>query len=167
MSDTRGIIDKAIAEHHDIRESIKLTGDSLTDVEALFLLRKAYSGWTQSSAEELGTRRDQLLQAVSSLELGLKRHFDFEEKALPPLFGELLMKAIMHEHREIAEKIENTRAAINGIKLEGLDQAGLLSVKTGVQETINHLLQSIEEHANHEEIILKMMKKALGDLGIS
>ena len=77
------------------------------------------------------------------------------------------MKAIMYEHREIAEKIENTRTAITGVKLEGLDKAAVLSVKTGVQETINHLLQAIEEHANHEEIILKMMQKALGDLRVS
>jgi hypothetical protein len=43
MTDTINIIDKAITEHHLIRENIKLTGDSVNDIEALFTLRKAYS----------------------------------------------------------------------------------------------------------------------------
>jgi hypothetical protein len=98
---------------------------------------------------------------VNALEEGLKRHFGFEEKFLPPLFGELLMKAIRHEHQEIARQIQKVKDTLNGFEMTGHDPRKLNSKRALIQETINHVLQAVEEHANHEEIILKMMKKAL------
>jgi hemerythrin len=163
MSDAMTIIDNAIAQHYDIKENLKLTGDSVTDIEALFILHKAYSGWTQSSIQELSDRQKRLLQAISAMELGLKRHFSFEEKYLPPLFGETLMKALLYEHHEIAGQIENAKKTLSGFTTHGQNQSELLSRKSAVQEIIGHLLQMIEEHANHEEIILKMIKKSLDD----
>ncbi len=167
MAETENIIEKTIAEHHDIRENIRLTGDSLTDVEALFILRNAYSGLTQSPTGELTVKQDRIIQALNALEQGLKNHFSFEEKELPSLFGPQLMKAIVFEHQEIAGQIRKAKETVAEIKLEGLDRQELLSRKTGIQETINRLLQAIEEHANNEETILKMMRKALGSPAVS
>jgi hypothetical protein len=45
--------------------------------------------------------------------------------------------------------------------LEGLDQRKLLSKKSVIQQNVNSLCQTVEEHAQHEETILNMMKKAL------
>lgn len=161
MDEISNIIEKTIAEHHEIRDNIKLTGDSLTDVEALFILRNAYSGLAQSPDDELEAKQEQLLQALNSLEQGLRHHFSFEEKELPSLFGQQFMKAIVFEHEEIVGQIQKAKEAVAGIKLEGLDQPELLSRKTSIQETVNRLLQIIEAHANNEELVLKMMKKAL------
>ena len=163
MADALNIINKAIAQHYDIKENLKLTGDSVTDIEALFILHKAYSGWSQSSVQELTDKQKHLLQAISAMELGLKRHFSFEEKSLPPLFGEILMKALLYEHHEIAGQIENAKKTLSDFTTHGRDQKELLSKKSEVQEIISHLLQMIEEHASHEEIILKMIKKSLED----
>jgi len=161
MADVAAVINKAIAEHYDVKENLKLAGDSVTDIEALFMLHKAYAGWSQSSVQELSEKQKQLLQAVNALEQGLKRHFNFEEESLPPLFGEILMKALRHEHHEIAGQIENAKKTLSDFKTHGRDQQELLSWKSRMQETIGHLLQTIEEHSSHEEIILKMIKKAL------
>src|SRR4030042_5799737 len=122
VSDTLRVIEEAIAEHHSIRENLKHAGDSVTDIEALFALHKAIPGWSQRSVKELKDKQGQLLKAVTSLEQGLKRHFVFEEKELPPLLGEVLMKTIVSEHGEIAGLIEKAKASLTEGTLEGLSQ---------------------------------------------
>ena len=161
MPDALAVIKRTISEHNAIREHIRLAGDTVNDIEALITLQRAHAGWTQSSIEALGEKLSRMQQAISFLEEGLKNHFTFEEKALPLLFGDLLMKAILREHHEISKQIESAKTTLSNIKLEGLEQRELLSQKSGLQETINHLCQAVEEHAQHEEIVLNMMKKAL------
>jgi hypothetical protein len=161
MWDASAIVTKVISEHHAIRGHIKLAGDTVNDIEALFTLERTESGWSQTSITALIKERDHLLQAISSLEEGLQNHFRFEEEALPPLFGELLTKAILHEHHKISRQIRSAKTTLANIKLEGLDQRELLSSKSAIQRNINSLSQTIEEHAQHEEAILSMMKKAL------
>lgn len=161
MPDALAIIARVISEHHAIRGHIKLAGDTVNDIEALFTLQRTQSEWGQTSITALTEKRDQLLQTINFLEEGLKNHFDFEEEALPPLFGKLLMKAIRHEHNEISGQIESAKTTLANIKLEGLDQRELFSKKTVIQQNIHNLRQTVEEHAQHEEIILNMIKKAL------
>ena len=165
MLDANFIINKIIEEHHKIRDNIKLAGDSLNDVEASFTLSKAYSTWTQSAVGELAVKKDHLIRALSALEEGLNNHFGYEENFLPPLFGELLMKALLHEHHVVRRKIENTRKIIAELQLDSQDTQQLLSRKTAVQESVNHLLQAIEEHAGHEEIVLLMIRGGLESAG--
>ncbi len=161
MPDALAVIRRAISEHHAIREHIKLAGDTVNDIEALITLQRANAQWTQSSIGALTEKQNRMQQAISFLEQGLKNHFAFEEEALPPLFGELLMKAILHEHHEISRQIKRAKTTLSNIKLEGLEPRKLLSKKSQIQRTINRICQTVEEHAHHEEIILNMMKKAL------
>ena len=161
MSDTLRVIEEAIAEHHSIRENLKHAGDSVTDIEALFTLNQAYARWSQSSVRELKDKQGQLFKAVASLEQGLKRHFGFEEKELPPLLGEVLMKTIVSEHVEIAGLIDRAKASLAEGVPEGLSQPQMLARKAEIQANIHHIIEAVEEHAKHEEIILVMIKKAL------
>lgn len=105
MWDASAIVTTVISEHHAIRGHIKLAGDTVNDIEALFTLQRTQSGWSQTSITALIEKRDRLLQAISFLEEELKNHFNFEEEALPLLFGELLMKAIQQEHHKISKQI--------------------------------------------------------------
>ena len=161
MADALAVITRAISEHHAIRQHVRLAGDSVNDIEALITVQRAQTGWSQSSIAALEEKRNQMQQAISFLDEGLRNHFGFEERALPPFFGDLLMKAILREHHTIAGQIEGARAAVSNITLEGLEQRALLSQKSAIQAAVNQLCQAIEEHAQHEEIILSMMKKAL------
>jgi hypothetical protein len=161
MRDVSAIVERVILEHHAIRRHIKLAGDTVNDIEALLTLERTQSGWSQTSITALIEERNRLLQAITSLEAGLHNHFSFEEEALPQLFGDLLMKAILHEHHRISRQIESAKTTLASIKLEGLDQHELLSDKSAIQQNINSLSKAIEEHAQHEEAILNMMKKAL------
>jgi len=161
MADNLAIINRAIEEHHNIRGHIKLVGDSISDLEALFGLQKARPDWILSSPEALPERQGRLLQTISSLDEGLKNHFSFEEKLFPPLFGELLMQALILEHRGIKKQIDEAKSLVANTSLEGLSQKELLSKKAQIQQKIEGILQLVEWHAGREETILKMLKEAL------
>jgi hypothetical protein len=161
MADTLKVIEKAIEEHHHIRQSLKRAGDSVTDIEAMFTLNKEYARWSQSSVRELKNKQGEMLKALDTLERGLKRHFGFEEASLPPLLGEVLMKTIMQEHGEIARLLDKAKDSLKAGALEGLNQRGLLAKKAEIQANIHNIIEAEEEHATHEETILKMIQKAL------
>ena len=165
MPDNLTIVKRTIEEHHNIKGHLKLVGDSVSDLEALLSLQKARPDWILSSQQELAEKKNNMLQTLSSLEEGLKNHFASEEKFLPPLFGELLMKALVLEHKRIKRQLEEAKSLVNKTKLEGLSQKELLAKKSQIQQQLESILQLVEEHAATEETILKMLEKALEDKG--
>lgn len=161
MPDNLAIVLRIISEHHSIRQHVRLVGDSVNDIEALFSLQKAHSGWAQSSVGTLSEKQKQLEQLIIGLEEGLKNHFYYEEKFLPPILGEIVMKALLLEHHDIGKELERAKAAVTDTKLEGLPQNELLAKKTELQQMISNICQTVEHHASDEELILKMVKRAL------
>jgi hypothetical protein len=161
VADTLKVIEKAIEEHHHIRAGLKHAGDSVTDIEAMFTLHKEYARWSQSSVKELKEKQGELLKAIGMLEQGLKRHFGFEEESLPPLMGEVLMKTLTQEHGEIAGLLDKAKDSLREGTLEGLNQREMLLKKAEIQANIRQIIETVEEHASHEETILLMIKKAL------
>jgi hypothetical protein len=154
------IIEQVIAQHQIIRLNLQGVQSSLSDFDALFLLQKAQSGWAQSSVDKLLDQKHQLQDALSRLQKGLNGHFFYEEKALVPLFGEAFMRALIFEHTEIRRQIERTVSMVNDTNLESLTQEDLLVEKSRLQEGTVNTSQMIEQHANLEEQMLRMLKKA-------
>ena len=165
MSDNLAIIERVIEEHQAIRGHVKLVGDSLNDRESLDSFMKSHASLIPGRVELLSEEKDKLNQTISSLEEGLYRHFYFEEKILPPLFGELLMKALVLEHRAIRNEIERTKETVANIKLDGLRREEILSQEAQIQDVIDYTCQLIEEHAVKEEGVLSMLREALQDEG--
>jgi hemerythrin len=165
VADNLRTIRDIISEHHSIKRHVKLVGDSVSDLDALFRLQQVHAGWAQSSIEALSKKQEQLLQAIGFLDEGLRNHFAFEEKALPPLLGETIMKALLLEHQDISRRLGEVKARVTGVAPEALSQEELLSRKTHLQQTISNLCQMVEEHAADEEVILKMVKRSLEDEG--
>ncbi len=163
MADNLAVIRKVIEEHRKIRENIRLTGEAVNDMEALSSVLRTYSSLSQSSIRDLVDTQKKLQQAMSFLIEGLQNHFNFEEKALPPLFGELLMKALIFDHRQVKNKIAVAKSMVFDTRLEGLDQKDLLARKSAMQEAVGAVCRIVEEHAGREETILNMMKAALED----
>ncbi len=161
MADNLTIINRVIQEHQRIRSNLKLVGESTNDLEAMFSLQQAYSGWTLSSMEVINEKQKQLQQTLSFLDEGLDNHFAFEERALPPLFGELLMQALLLEHQKIRREISEAKSLIADTRLVDLSQEKLLLQKSHIQQVINAIDQVLEEHAGREETILNMLKKSL------
>jgi hemerythrin len=154
------VIDQVIAQHKIIRLNLQGVQTSLTDFDALFSLQKAQSGWAQSSVDKLLDQKRQLQDALNRVQKGLNAHFSYEEEALPPLFGKAFTRALLVVHREIRQYIEKTISMANSTKLEGLSQPELLTEKSHLQEATNTLGQMVEQHANTEEQMLAMLRRA-------
>jgi hypothetical protein len=165
MLDGLAIINRVIEEHQAIRKHIKLVGDSVPDREALTALEKARADFIPGRLEVMTEKQEELQQTLNFLDEGLKNHFAFEGKALPPLLGELPMQGLLLEHREIRNKIDEAKSIVASTKLEGLSREELLSKEANIQQTITGLCQLVEEHTTKEEAILDMVQRALEEKG--
>jgi len=165
MLDSLAIINKVIEEHQAIRGHIKLVGDSVPDQEALTALDKARADFIPGRFEVLTEKQEKLQQTLNFLDEGLKNHFAFEGKALPPLLGKLPMRGLVLEHREIKNKIDEAKSIVASTKLEGLSREELLSREAHIQQVITSICLLVEEHATKEEAMLDMVRKALEKKG--
>jgi len=161
MPEALEVIKNVISQHDKVTEHVKLTGDKMNDIDGVFSVqRAAYKvAWSASSVTELIEKRDQLLLTINILEDGLKKHFSYEEKVLPLVLGELLVKGILHDHNEIAERIGNAITCL--LNLGGLDNDELLSKRKELVQTINDLREAVVNHAHFEEEVLNKIKKSL------
>jgi len=161
MLDSLAIINRIMEEHQTIRGHVKLVGDSVSDEEALSSLEKARADWIPGRPEILSEKQKKLRQTINALDEGLKNHFAFEEKTLPPLLGELLMRSLLLEHQAIKREIEKAKSAVANIKLEGLERDRLLSEEARMQQMVDSICQLVGDHAEKEETVLTMVQLAL------
>jgi hypothetical protein len=165
MEDYRAMFSRIREEHLAIRGDIRLVGESVSDQEALSALTRARADWVPSRAEILSEKQKRLQQTLSFLGDGLHNHFALEAKYLPPFLGELLMLALILEHREIGKQIDEARSVTVDTKLEGLSQEEVLSKETRIQQIVSRICQIVEEHASKEEILLGMLERGLQESG--
>lgn len=165
MEDYRAMFERIREEHVTIRGNVKLVGDSVSDHEALNALTRARADWVPGRAEILSEKQKRLQQTLSFLGEGLQNHFALEAKYLPPFLGELFMRALLLEHREIAKEIDEARSTAANMKLEGLSREELLLKEAQIQQMVSGLCQAVEEHAAKEETLLEMLQKGLQESG--
>lgn len=165
MEDYLAIIKRIIEWHQTIREHVKLVGESISDREALTSLERTRADWIPGRPGFLAEIQMKMQQAISFLGDGLKRHFAYEEEVLPPVLGELFMQALILEHQEIMEAIEEAKPIATDTRLEGLGRDELLAKELEVQQTVSNMCRLVEEHTTREEIILDMVRRALEDKG--
>ena len=161
MGDYLAIIRRIIEWHRTIREHVKLVGDSISDREALISLERARADWVPGQPELQVETQTKLYQSITAMGDGLKNHFDYEEKVLPPLLGEFFMMALVLDHRKIMREIDEDKVIVGETKLEGLSREDLLSAESRIQQAISSLCQLSEEHLTREEVILEMLQRAL------
>ena len=161
MLDNLAIIGRIRDAHQTLRGHMKLVGDSISDQEALSSLRGARADWIPGRLEILAEKQKKLQQTLSFLDEGLKNHFAFEEQVLPPLLGELFMRALILDHQEINKQIDEAKSVAADVKLEGLSREELLSKESHIQRVINSISHQVEDHTTREEIILEMVERAL------
>lgn len=165
MGDQLAIVNHIIEEHAKVRTHLKLAGDSVSDLEGVISLEQAKPDWMLASAEVLSDKCNRLLQAASALRDGLKNHFLLEEKHLPPILGELPMHALDLEHADIENALDRLQNAVHSFQTTELKSDRLLTMKWNIHQRLDDLLQLVEDHANREEVILRMAKRALEDKG--
>jgi len=155
------VIDRIIEWHQTIKEHVKLIGDSISDREALMTLEKIRPEWIPGQPGVESEKQKRLMQVISFLDEGLRNHFAYEEEYLPPLLGEIFMRALILDHQEVKKEINEAKSMVAGVNLEGLSRDELLLRESAIQEKIARVCQIIEEHAGNEEIIMGMARRAL------
>jgi succinylglutamate desuccinylase len=161
MSEELEIVNKVMDEHRNIRTHVKLVGDTVSDPEGLLKLEQARPDWMLGSPEQLSEKQTTLEQTLNYLYDGLQNHFAIEEKWLPKVLGNLVMDALMLEHVEIKSTIDGIRSSLRGSRIEDMSHEQKLSFKWTMQQRIEEMRNALEAHAGKEEVILRMVKKAL------
>jgi hypothetical protein len=159
--DNLKIINRVIAEHRTITESIQLTGGAVNDIQAFISLQKGLSGWAQSSLESLAEKRKSLLGIIESLQISLARHFLFEEEALPGLLGDFLMGSLIQVHTRIKTDLKNITGMLREAEASQKDRQEILLNKADIEQSISNLCATVQEHAGNEDLILGLIKKSL------
>jgi hypothetical protein len=158
--DDLDVIRRTIEEHHKVRGNIRLVGEAVNDMEAILGLQQSHASWGQSSAVALPDVLERLQRSISGLNEGLRNHFGFEEKYLPPVFGTNLMKALIFDHDEIRQKLAVCAGSMV-VDLKSQSQEELLASRNRIQQMVADLTGTIESHASREEVVLRMLERAL------
>jgi hypothetical protein len=159
MTDYAAVIRRVIEEHRILRQGEAGVNQSINDIGAFFSLQRAYAGWSQSSIDQLAGQQKKLTDTVKNLDQGLRRHFAYEEEALPPIFGQYLMQGLLMEHQDIGARLDKLVSTVAGMHLEGLGQEQSLRERAALQALINEVHGVVEAHAEREEVILKMLDR--------
>ena len=161
MTDALSTINRIRDENLTIRQHVKLVGDTVGDVEAMRSLQAARTEWVPGRPSAFTERHKELQQTLSFLDEGLRNHFALEENDLPPLAGDLFMRALVMEHREIMKHVDHTRSMVDSMDVDGLTREELLSKESQLHQAIEHVRGLIEDHAAREETLLSMLERAL------
>lgn len=161
MQHNLALISNVISEHHVTRAHVRLAGDTISDEEAASRLREVRNDWIPGRLESPAGRQTRLLQSLRSVAEGLGNHFAVEEGFLQKVLGELLTRALILDHRNIIEALNEAYLTAAAAEPGQLDREELLLYESQTRRSIDHICHLIEDHARKEDIILDMMLKAL------
>jgi len=156
-------ITRVISEHHETRIHLRLAGDSISDEEAVSALREARADWIPGRQGAAVDRQQKLQQTLCYVEEGLKNHFALEETVLPLFMDKMLLRAMLLDHRRIADNLASARSTVANMELDGLDRERLLVKEAYIRQLVDQLSHLIEDHATREDIVLDMMGRAVQD----
>ena len=157
------IINNIIAQHQKITEVIKTTGSKMNDIDAVFSVQNStwQVAWMTTTLPKLLEKRGTLLNVINILSDGLTKHFEYEQRVLPLVLGEQLVKDILHDHDRVMAQLAATQtllAALSDLKPEDFQAKRLELI-----QDIDDLRDTVLNHAHYEEIILNNMKQVFED----
>jgi hypothetical protein len=157
------IINNVIAQHQKITEVVKTTGTRMNDIDAVFSVQNStwQVAWMTVTLPKLLEKREPMLNTINILSDGLKKHFEYEQKVLPLVLGERLMKDILHDHDRVLAQIVATQTFLTS--LDGLKPEDFQTKRLELIKDIDGLRDLVLNHAHYEEIILLNIKKVFED----
>jgi hypothetical protein len=150
---SQATVDNLLGEHAAIRGHLDLV-IGLTREWKRFLRSYGPVSKSQKKLRDISEKRVSLIQAMGYLEDGLKNHHKHEDEVMPPLIGELLMRAIRIEHSEILEFFIKINSLLVNANLELFLEKG-----ADVMNSIEELSSLASAHSSKEDGILFFLKK--------
>jgi hypothetical protein len=151
-ADELSVINNLIQEHEGIKgnmKSISTLAEDWTGMEWGDL-----PNLDHEQLHALNNKLFNLKQTMTYLDEGLKRHWGYEDKVLPELIGNTLMKSIQIEHNEIIKQMNEINFALNKSSPQDF-----LTNRSYVKHLISYLCQLISEHESKENTILQLLKR--------
>lgn len=161
MTDKLAVIRHVIETHHTIRENVLALGGSMSDLEALFMIRGEYADWSQTSLDELVAKRTKLKESLTLLENGLIKHFAYEEENLPDILGEVMFKGLVFEHNRMRKDLSEAKMIVTETQIDSANRENIALFKTRLQQLLDTLGRQIESHATREEMVLDFAREGL------
>jgi hypothetical protein len=155
------IITKVMDQHELLQERFGSISSIMSDRRALSLIEEAKDALGVNWRLSLSQRRDYLVASLLAVEQGMKSHYDFEEEMLPPLYGELLMRALIFEHRELTDYMRETVEAVSALDLQELDHQEELEREVLISTRLGTLRDKKLDHQRREEAVLVTLRRIL------
>lgn len=152
MPDELTTINNLLQEHEAIKDYMKAVSALSEDWK-----EREWEGLTNLTHEQiqiLNRKCFNLKQTMSYLDEGLKKHWDHEDRILPELIGNPLMKSIHIEHEEILKQMRE----INFVIAKSTPQE-FLANRSYLEHIISYLSQLISEHEIKENAVLELLKR--------
>ncbi len=93
------------------------------------------------------------IQEIEWLREGVKNHYSHEEEVLPDMLGDLMMKALVVEHRRIQAQFDTILRRMS----DSTGKGNASEIKAMVEDAC----RLIEEHSLREDAILYLLQRAL------
>ena len=161
MTDKLAVIRHIIETHHTLRENVLTLGGSMSDLEALFMIRGEYADWSQTSLDELVHKRNRLQESLTLLEDRLTKHFAYEEETLPDILGNAMFKGLVFEHNRMRKDLAEAKKIVTETQIDSANRENIALFKTRLQQLLDTLGRQIESHATREEVVLDFAREGL------
>ena len=155
------IITKVMDQHELLQEHLGSVSSIMSDRRALSLIEEAKDELGVNWRLSLTQRREYLIASLLTVEQGMKSHYEFEEEMLPPLYGELLTRALIVEHSGLIDSMRETIEAISALSFEKLNHQEELEMEALISTTLGALRDKKLDHQRREEAVLVTLRRIL------
>ena len=168
MEDALALIDQLIQEHKQILQKLQATEQVANDVGAILQLDRAKEDFVPGRFSDQKQGLQSLQDSLETIDKGLQRHFDREEKRLLSVFeqygGETLtsgLRILLLEHQELKDRIAESKKEVAELAAESSSRQVQEGKAWGVRVYISHTRKLIEAHAQSEQELFHRLRAEL------
>lgn len=159
MLDTMQVIEELSGVHEAIRHYVMELNNNIASLESL--ASQCADEWSSGQCNMISDRQFDLKQNIQYIEKGLHDHYIKENQLLKPFIGDLLMKAVNKECREINNHFDQAKSLLSDIS-QGLPAAKDLTAKiTRARQTVETFNRLVKEHSMRMDSLLQMLKSVI------
>jgi hemerythrin-like domain-containing protein len=162
------LIDELIEEHKQILQNFQTIEQVANDVSGIIQLDKAKEDFLPGRFNDQKQGLQNLRDSLETIENGLQKHFDREEKQLSAALkqhkSETLasgLRLLLLEHKELKERIAESKKEVVELAVESLSREVREGKAWGVRVFISHTRKLIEAHAQSEQELFHKLRAEL------
>jgi len=167
MVDALAIIERVIAEHKVIREDLYNLEQVANDAQAMKGFEEAKEAFMPGRLNHK-EGLSQLAKALTAIEGGLQRHFNFEETSLPTVVDQhgdeelkSSLQSIFLEHVDLRNRLAHSRKHAEELVAGSMARHRWEASAHDMRAYISHTRKLLEAHAEIEQELLHELRRRL------